>query len=52
MAWFRLGQTYDLRSRRPEAIGAYRQVIAIAPSSDVAKESKKYLGTPYRREKG
>jgi tetratricopeptide (TPR) repeat protein len=50
-AWFRLGQTYDLRSRRPEAISAYRHVIALAPSSDVAKESKKYLGTPYRREK-
>lgn len=51
MAWLRLGQTYDLRSRRPEAISAYRHVIALAPSSDVAKESKKYLGTPYRREK-
>lgn len=52
MAWFRLGQTCDLRGRRADAISAYRQVIALAPSSDVAKESKKYLGTPYRREKG
>jgi tetratricopeptide (TPR) repeat protein len=50
MAWLRLGQTYDLKNKRERAVGAYRQVLTLAPSSDMAKESKRYLNSPYRRE--
>jgi tetratricopeptide (TPR) repeat protein len=50
MAWLRLGQTYDLKNQRDRAIGAYRQVLTLAPSSDMAKESRRYLHSPYRRE--
>lgn len=49
MAWMRLGQLYDMKGRRKEAISAYKQAIAVAPQSDVAKESKQYLSSPYKR---
>jgi len=49
LALMRLGQIYDLKGRRQEAIQAYRQAIAYAPESDAAKESRRYLTTPYRR---
>jgi tetratricopeptide (TPR) repeat protein len=49
LALMRLGQIYDLKGRRQEAIQAYRRAIAYAPESDAAKESRRYLTTPYRR---
>jgi tetratricopeptide (TPR) repeat protein len=49
LAWMRLGQLNDIKGRRNEAIAAYKQAIAIAPESDVAKESKNYLNSPYKR---
>ena len=49
LAWMRLGQLYDMKGRRNEALSAYRRAISIAPQSDVAKESKQYLSSPYRR---
>lgn len=49
LAWMRLGQLYDLKGRRGEALNAYKQAIAVAPQSDVAKESKGYLSSPYKR---
>jgi tetratricopeptide (TPR) repeat protein len=49
MAWLRLGQTFDLTGRRAEAVAAYKQAIRIAPESDAAKESRRYLDSPYRR---
>lgn len=52
MAWLRLGQTYDLKNKRERAVSAYRQVLQLAPSSDMARESKRYLSSPYRREPG
>jgi tetratricopeptide (TPR) repeat protein len=51
MAWMRLGQTYDLRGQRTLARDAYRQAIQFAPGSEPAKESKRYLSSPYRRPK-
>jgi len=48
-AWLRLGQIYDLRHHREQALEAYRKAIAYAPGADAAQESKKYLSTPYRR---
>jgi tetratricopeptide (TPR) repeat protein len=49
MAWMRLGQLNDMKGLRNEAISAYKQAIAVAPDSDVAKESRQYLSNPYKR---
>ncbi len=49
MAYMRLGQTYDLAGRRTLAIAAYRKAVALAPQSDVGKESRAYVTKPYRR---
>lgn len=50
-AWLRLGQTLDMKGRREEARAAYRQAVALAPESDAARESRRYLANPYRRAK-
>jgi cytochrome c-type biogenesis protein CcmH/NrfG len=52
MAWMRLGQTYDLQGRRSAATSAYRKAIALAPKSEVGKESRGYIAKPYRRRTG
>jgi tetratricopeptide (TPR) repeat protein len=49
LAWLRLGQTHDLLRQRKQAIAAYRHVIRIAPDSARAKQSRRYLRTPYKR---
>jgi tetratricopeptide (TPR) repeat protein len=49
LAWMRLGQVYDLLNNYAAAIPAYQKAIRMAPNSDVADESKRYLSTPYRR---
>jgi tetratricopeptide (TPR) repeat protein len=49
LAWLRMGQIYDMKQRRKEAVEAYRKAIAFAPEADAAQESRKYLSTPYRR---
>ena len=49
LAWMRLGQLQDLKGNRDSAIAAYKQAVAFAPKSDVANESKRYIGSPYRR---
>ena len=51
LAWMRMGQIYDMKHRRNEAIDAYKHAIAFAPEAQAAKESKGYISTPYRREK-
>ena len=48
MAWMRLGQLNDLKGRRKEAVAAYNQAVAVAPQSDVAKESRRYLSSPFK----
>jgi tetratricopeptide (TPR) repeat protein len=48
-AYLRMGQIYDMKHRRAEAIEAYKKAIAYAPEAEAAQESKKYLSTPYRR---
>lgn len=50
LAWMRLGQVYDMTNRRALALEAYRKAIAFAPEAEAAKESRRYLSTPYRRE--
>jgi len=49
MAWMRLGQIYDLKGQRQSALAAYKEAVAMAPNSEVAKESKGYIGSPYKR---
>ncbi len=49
-AWLRVGQIYDLKGQRSRAIEAYRQSVRLAPESDAAGLSRRYLGSPYRRE--
>ena len=51
LAWMRLGQVYDLTNRRQLAVEAYKKAIAFAPEAEAAKESRRYLSSPYRREK-
>jgi tetratricopeptide (TPR) repeat protein len=49
LAYLRMGQIYDMKHRRSEAIEAYKKAIAYAPQAEAAQESRKYLSTPYRR---
>jgi tetratricopeptide (TPR) repeat protein len=48
-ALLRMGQIYDMKQRRAEAVAAYKKAIAFAPQAEAAQESRKYLSTPYRR---
>ncbi len=50
LAWLRLGQTYDLIGKRRQAIQAYQRAIRTAPESDRAREARRYLRSPYRRD--
>jgi tetratricopeptide (TPR) repeat protein len=47
LSYMRQGQIYDLTHRRKEAIEAYHKAIAFAPEAEAAKESRRYLGSPY-----
>jgi tetratricopeptide (TPR) repeat protein len=49
MSWMRLGQIYDLKGRRVSAVAAYRKAVAMAPLSEVGKESRRYVTQPYKR---
>jgi tetratricopeptide (TPR) repeat protein len=51
LTWMRLGQIHDLTGRREDALEAYKRAIAAAPNAAAARESKRYLRSPYRREK-
>jgi len=48
LAWMRLGQVYDLTNQRNLAMEAYKKAIAFAPQAEAAKESRRYLSSPYR----
>ena len=52
LAWMRMGQIYDLTSRRKQAVEAYRQAMAVAPEAEAAKESRRYISSPYVRKDG
>jgi tetratricopeptide (TPR) repeat protein len=51
LTWMRIGQIYDLTDRRQQAREAYEKAITAAPNAQAARESKRYLRSPYRREK-
>jgi tetratricopeptide (TPR) repeat protein len=48
-AYLRIGQIYDMKQKRSQALEAYKKAIAYAPQAEAAQESRKYLGTPYHR---
>jgi tetratricopeptide (TPR) repeat protein len=50
LAWMRLGQIYDLTNKRKLAVEAYRHAIEFAPEAEAAKESRRYLSSPYHPE--
>ena len=49
-AWLRLGQIYDLKGNRKEAVHAYNQTMVFAPGSDAANEAMSYALTKYKRQ--
>jgi tetratricopeptide (TPR) repeat protein len=49
LAFMRQGQIYDLTNRHALAIPLYRSAIQYAPEAEAAKESQRYLNTPYKR---
>jgi tetratricopeptide (TPR) repeat protein len=49
-AWLRLGQIYDLKGNRKEAVRAYNQTMVFAPGSDAANEALNYALTRYKRQ--
>ncbi len=48
-AWLRLGQIYDLKGGRAQAVEAYREAIRRAPDSDAAGEAKGYISSRYKK---
>ncbi len=48
-AWLRLGEIYDLKGQRQQAVEAYREAIRRAPDSDAAGEAKGYVSSRYKR---
>jgi len=49
LALMRQGQIYDLKNRHDLAVAQYKRAIAFAPEADAARESQRYISTPYRR---
>jgi tetratricopeptide (TPR) repeat protein len=49
-AWLRLGQIYDLKGKRKEAVRAYNQTMVFAPGSDAANEAQNYALNRYKRQ--
>ena len=51
LAWMRVGQIYDLEQHHSLAIEAYKKAMAYAPEAEAARESRRYISSPYHREK-
>ncbi len=49
LAWMRVGQIYDLTQRHSLAIEAYKKAMAYAPEAEAARESRRYISSPYHR---
>lgn len=48
-AWLRLGQIYDLKGQRREAIAAYREAMRVAPDSQAAEQAKSHIIWRYKK---
>jgi tetratricopeptide (TPR) repeat protein len=51
LALMRQGQIYDLQNRHAEAVKIYQQAMQFAPEAEAAKESRNYIGAPYKRQR-
>jgi len=51
LAWMRVGQIYDLTERHGLAVKAYKRAMAYAPEAEAARESRRYISSPYQRGK-
>jgi tetratricopeptide (TPR) repeat protein len=51
LALMRQGQIYDLQNRRGEAVKVYQQAVQFAPEAEAARESRNYIGSPYKRQR-
>ncbi len=51
LAWMRVGQIYDLKQSHGMAVEAYKKAMAYAPEAEAARESKRYISSPYQRGK-
>jgi tetratricopeptide (TPR) repeat protein len=49
-AWLRLGQCYDIKGRRNDAVLCYERAVAFTPSGDPAKEARKYIDSAFSLE--
>ncbi len=49
LAYMRQGQIYDMQSKHDLAVLEYRKAMAFAPEAEAAKESRRYISSPYRR---
>jgi len=50
LAYMRQGQIYDLTNRHNLAIPKYEAAIKFAPQAEAAKECRRYMSSPYKRE--
>jgi tetratricopeptide (TPR) repeat protein len=46
-AWLRLGQCYDIKGRRGDAIRCYQRAVAFTPASEPAKEARTYIDSAF-----
>ena len=49
LAYMREGQIYDLQNHHDLALPAYKAAIDFAPEAEAAKESRRYMSSPYKR---
>jgi tetratricopeptide (TPR) repeat protein len=49
LALMRQGQIYDLQNRHNLAVPVYRQAVQLAPEAEAARESQRYISSPYKR---
>jgi len=49
LAYMRQGQIYDLQNQHALAVPKYRAAIEFAPQAEAARESRRYLSSPYKR---
>jgi tetratricopeptide (TPR) repeat protein len=47
-AWLRLGQTYDAKGRRQQALAAYKRAVDVGPQTASGKEAKDYMSSPFK----
>jgi tetratricopeptide (TPR) repeat protein len=48
IAWVRLGQIYDLKGQRQQAVAAYQKAMQVAPVTDAFEDAKRYVSSKYK----